>query len=202
MSMTLSYASPLIDTVVKSHSTNSATRSGVSTSIHMCRSVSVDGVGAFSSHLLCSPQTETHVHHRSLRWTGIHNAPEAMSLQHRPFLVAGDRPPHTGYSCIVQVIILLYSPLNTTEERKWPWPFFFWRSRHLLASASPHSQVERIMSLWTSRVQTVIFSKASPSPQDQVCLSRHKTNPTFVEQRWRLPCKLQGNMPCTWQELN
>lgn len=118
MSMTLSYASPLIDAVVKSHSTNPATRSGVSTSIHMCRSVSVDDVGVFSSHLLCSPQTETHVHHSSLRWTGIHNAPEAMSLQHRPFLVAGDRPPHTGYSCIVQVIILLYSPLNTNWGEK------------------------------------------------------------------------------------
>lgn len=61
----------------------------------------------------------------------------------------------------------------------------FWRrSRHLRASASPHSQAERAMSLWTSRVQTVIVLQASSPPQDQVCLSRHKTNPTFMEQWW------------------
>lgn len=56
MLVMMSYASPFGDAVVKSYSTNPASRSGVSTSILVCRSVGIDSVRSFSSYLLCSPK--------------------------------------------------------------------------------------------------------------------------------------------------
>lgn len=158
MSMTLSYASPFVDAVVKSHSTNSAGRPEVSASIHMCRSVDVDGVRPFSSHLLCSPQ-DTDWDPCVSQFFKIHSAPEAMSLQHRPFLVAGDVPAPQWL-----LILVLSKSSSSWWLKKVSVAILFWRSRHHLVS--PHSQVETVMALGTSRVQTVIISQASLPPQD------------------------------------